>query len=120
MKVGQFDSGIEVYISDSEYEFFHEDVYPDSMDKGSQHTFHAVVHMTIVHPEIPERAWIIIPQDAQIDIHAFYDEFLNLWESGLELASVGKTPRDKYFLPKKMADFFDTFSNMNYGARFKT
>jgi hypothetical protein len=119
MKIAEYDNSVEIYLSDSscdEYSIEEGDIFPES---ENPYEFHPVRYLTIVHPEIPKRAWIVIPQAANVNPHNFCQEFLILWKSGLDLSSVAKVLKEKYFATGELSKFFDNYSKVNYKVQLQ-
>lgn len=114
MKIGEFGNGVEIFLSDTscdEYDFEEGEIFSDSENPSD---FHRVTYLTIVHPEIPKKAWIIIPEAANVNPGDFYSEFIKLWQSGLEMSSVAVALKEKYFATDALSRFFEKYCNADY------
>lgn len=111
MKIKEFENGVEIFLSDTscdEYDFKEGEIFPDTEFPDE---FLRVTYLTIVHPEIPKKAWIVIPEAVNVSPRDFCSEFIELWQRGAELSSVAHVLKEKYFGTDALSDFFDKYCN---------
>ncbi len=75
--------------------------------------------LTIEHPAIPERAWLIFPYDERDNIpaDAISRTFIGLLKRGSTILNAGRLIRSRYFNEKDYAALFEQYSSYSYDIR---